>query len=1060
MLIFARSFMLSPPRAHGSSDFSILSGSRSRKHFAHSRVSLATMALLAHASSVQAQAVIDGGNTVNVPSGAQPSPWTIPGTGVLTVGNTGNGTLNIEAGSSVSSKNSYVGQASGSSGVVTVSGPGSIWTTAGGTVNIGTNGTGKITIKDGATLQNATGGYYLGFNPGSSGTLTVSGQGSNWINTSFAAVYVGWKGEGTLNVLDGGVITNQQSYVGHSAGAVNTATVSGAGSRWNSELIVGHETGSTGIVNIEGGGVVSGKVGSIGWYAGSSGTVNVSGTDADGNPSSWITDSLDHIGKSGAGTLNISNGGRVSTASIYGNATIIGTSPGASGVVNVSNGSLTTAASLRVGDAGAGLLNIGAGGTVSNTDGHIGYSAYKSPASLSGQVLVSGAGASWTNSSSLTIGHAGVGTLTIADGGKVTSPTVSMSVTSTGVGTLNIGAPQGNAPAAPGTLTASTLTMGAKGSLVFNHTNTSGAYRFDPKITGAGSVTHTAGVTALTANNIYSGVTTISGGTLAAGAANALSPNSTHVLQAGGALDLRGFDQKVPALSNAGSVIMGEGPGIGRTLTVAGSYTSNGGSLYMNSVLNGDSSATDRLVASRVVMGNGATRLHVTNQGGLGALTTGNGIKLVQVNTPGASAEDAFALGGRVAAGAYEYTLAQNGLNADAGDGNWYLRSTRAVIPPPPPPPPLQPEQPEQPDRPEQPARPPISPERPLVVQLPNYRNEVPVAMAVPALTKRYGLATLGTYHERTGGGVNRSGSDGKARAWARAIGESGEVGGGIRGAGNNQNALSRHRRFADHGPSYDYDIGAIQVGADLYRKTGENGVSDTAGLYVGAGRTDATVGAVYGGRAGKASMNGYSMGGYWTREAASGAYLDAVAQATRYDRVRAEATTGNGFKSSGHGLAASLEAGYPLALQDAGKQGWMLEPQAQVILQNVNLRDSADDYGQVQFRTTNTVTTRAGLRLSKDWSRASGRGLTTWARANLWNTSGADAKTTFSTLSGTDPITLNTRLAGTSGQLGVGVAGEVAKKVTLFGSVDYNRALDSGTASSVSGRAGIRVLW
>lgn len=127
-------------------------------------------------------------------------------------------------------------------------------------------------------------------------------------------------------------------------------------------------------------------------------------------------------------------------------------------------------------------------------------------------------------------------------------------------------------------------------------------------------------------------------------------------------------------LANAGTVNMRDGAA-GDRLTVGGNYVSNGGRLLIDTYLGADASATDRLVIrGNSVLGSGATSLLVTNTTGGGAQTTGDGIRVVQVD--GASGSGAFVLGNRVAAGAYEYLLYHNGVGANAGDGDWYLRST------------------------------------------------------------------------------------------------------------------------------------------------------------------------------------------------------------------------------------------------------------------------------------------------------------------------------------------------------------------------------------------------
>jgi outer membrane autotransporter protein len=516
-------------------------------------------------------------------------------------------------------------------------------------------------------------------------------------------------------------------------------------------------------------------------------------------------------------------------------------------------------------------------------------------------------------------------------------------------------------------------------------------------------------------------------------------------------------------LANAGTVTMQDGAA-GDVLTVGGNYVSNSGRLLLDTVLGADASASDRLVIqANSVVGSGATSLLVANTTGGGALTTGDGIQLVQVD--GASAAGAFTLGGRVAAGAYEYTLNHNGVGANAANGDWYLRST--YIPP---------------------VTPPVTPPAPAsepVVQLPNYRAEVPVDMVVPALANRFGLAMLGTYHDRVGEDyadlagaparpiwckdpangfrclptaqqnaayADAATGEGERRkaVWARVFGDVGEVGYGAKGI------LSRYSGFEKHGPSYDFGLAGAQIGMDVYRKLNDNGTRDIAGLYVGAGRIDSEVNAVYGGKAGSTSMDGYSLGAYWTRKGASGWYVDAVVQGSWYDRIKANSVLGESLKTDGWGLTTSLEAGYPVALGS----GWAIEPQAQVIYQRVSIDDGADNFGRVNYDDTNAVYGRLGARLTKGWTMDDGRSLTVWGRANLWHTFGADAKTTFTNLAGNYPVTLNTDLGGTWAQFGLGVSGQVTKSTSVFASGDYNLALGEANGHSISGRLGLKVVW
>jgi fibronectin-binding autotransporter adhesin len=82
----------------------------------------------------------------------------------------------------------------------------------------------------------------------------------------------------------------------------------------------------------------------------------------------------------------------------------------------------------------------------------------------------------------------------------------------------------------------------------------------------------------------------------------------------------------IGALANAGAVAPGQG-GFG-TLTVAGDYAGNNGTLEIEAALAGDDSPSDRLVVNGSTAGK--TEVHVVNKGGFGAATK-DGVKIVDV---------------------------------------------------------------------------------------------------------------------------------------------------------------------------------------------------------------------------------------------------------------------------------------------------------------------------------------------------------------------------------------------------------------------------------------------
>ncbi|EBD5940864.1 autotransporter outer membrane beta-barrel domain-containing protein [Salmonella enterica] len=118
-------------------------------------------------------------------------------------------------------------------------------------------------------------------------------------------------------------------------------------------------------------------------------------------------------------------------------------------------------------------------------------------------------------------------------------------------------------------------------------------------------------------------------------------------------------------LINMGTMTSGSSASTpGNTLYVDGNYTGNGGSLYLNTVLGDDDSATDKLVITGDA--SGTTELYINGIGD-GAQTT-NGIEVVDVG--GVSTSDAFVLKNEVNASLYTYRLYWN-----ESDNDWYLAS-------------------------------------------------------------------------------------------------------------------------------------------------------------------------------------------------------------------------------------------------------------------------------------------------------------------------------------------------------------------------------------------------
>lgn len=124
---------------------------------------------------------------------------------------------------------------------------------------------------------------------------------------------------------------------------------------------------------------------------------------------------------------------------------------------------------------------------------------------------------------------------------------------------------------------AATGTVGGSGTrtLTLTGTNT-GANTFTPVLDGTSTSLVKSGVGQWVLNglNTYAGTTTISGGTLTAGAANTLPSATAVTVGATGILHLNNLSQTIASLAGSGTVLFGSGSPNTATLTVGGDNSS------------------------------------------------------------------------------------------------------------------------------------------------------------------------------------------------------------------------------------------------------------------------------------------------------------------------------------------------------------------------------------------------------------------------------------------------------------------------------------------------------
>jgi len=379
----------------------------------------------------------------------------------------------------------------------------------------------------------------------------------------------------------------------------------------------------------------------------------------------------------------------------------------------------------------------------------------------------------------------------------------------------------------------------------------------------------------------------------------------------------------------------------------------------------------------------------------------------------------------------------------------WYLRSTIACLQlpggcptPPLPPTPINPIPPA--PGPPGPPPPPVPPPGPVI---PNFRKEVSLYAALPAMGMLYGHALLDTLHERVGEeGHVRGRSDPSQQfdgGWARIIGQHGQHDGDPNG-------------ILGSGPKYEFDFAAFQGGHDFYRAVRPDGSRDFAGLYAAVGFANSDVTHFTRVTAGTDKFTATSVGGYWTHFGAPGWYLDGVLQGTWYD-VTGDSHRGLGVLStSGPGFAASLESGYPFRLGG----GWAIEPQAQLVYQNISLSDASDIAAQVRFNDIDSLAARIGARIAKTWvldSDPNPRLVTAWVRPNLWREFRGDPVTEFSSATGFLPF--HADLGGNWAEINVGVSATVNRTTALYANASYQTGLD-GRSFAYDGKVGVRMNW
>ncbi|MFV4767251.1 intestinal colonization autotransporter adhesin MisL [Citrobacter portucalensis] len=447
-----------------------------------------------------------------------------------------------------------------------------------------------------------------------------------------------------------------------------------------------------------------------------------------------------------------------------------------------------------------------------------------------------------------------------------------------------------------------------------------------------------------------------------------------------------------------------------QTLTINEDFTGNGGKLVFNTVLNDDTSETDKLK----VLGNtaGNAFVAVNNIGGTGAQTI-EGIEIIEV---AGNSDGTFEKAGRIVAGAYDYNVVQKG-------SNWYLTSFIPAPPDPEDPDPVDPDpvDPIDPDpvdpvdpiipEPEEPVAPPVTEQQ--------YRPE-----AGSYLANNYAANTLfmTRLHDRLGETQYVDMLTGEKKVtslWMRNVGA--------------------HTRFKDGSGQLKTQSNSyvMQLGGDLAQWSSDGLDRWHLGAMAGYANSQNRTQSSLTGYHSRGQVTGYSVGLYGTWYAndadKTGTYVDTWALYNWFDnKVMGQEQAAEKYKSSG--ITASVEAGYSFKLGESERNSYWLQPKAQVVWMDVQADSHREANGtRVKDNTDGNLMTRLGVKAFINGHNAiddgKSREFQPFVEANwIHNTQTTSVKM--------DDVSNDMRGTKNIGELKIGVEGQITPRLNVWSNV------------------------
>lgn len=314
--------------------------------------------------------------------------------------------------------------------------------------------------------------------------------------------------------------------------------------------------------------------------------------------------------------------------------------------------------------------------------------------------------------------------------------------------------------------------------------------------------------------------------------------------------------------------------------------------------------------------------------------------------------------------------------------------------------------------------------------------------ISLPSSLTQYNSNTMSQLHKRLGSLAEMNSGSG-FDVFARYIGQ--------------QLDYDSDRSFAEYGYDYKLKSNAFQVGANLLHVTTETNNQFRGGVAWTHGQTKVTPESVDGSTSTKIGSD--TVGVYLSYLDNSGAYADFILASGTH---KAKVSTGlngevNDIKASG--VLASIAAGYPFSIA----QDTYLKPSLQLIYDGTSIKDSTDKQNaHIVYDDGDRVIGRASLELSKSWKKEAGNEFKPFVRVGytslfsdsapslaISNASASNIKSTFTTGS-----------FGQSMDLNVGMAVNLDNKASVYGEVDYQKALGDSGSSGWNFNIGARFLF